>query len=809
MSQITSGGYSPSTLAQLPAIRTFQMDGSGIGSIPNAVNLFRGDVNLPLELISLPGRGELDVKVAIMYQSNIQNLVDTWNLEAPTGILGLGWNMPYEMIAIDNKSTGSTYDDQYYLVSGGGANRLHQDGVTQDGAWNFETEDYKPWDIRYYPKDEKWVIIKENGVKQIYGGKKDNLPQNNPYIQWGIKWGNWIGSTTNISGQEPIALAWNLAGIENTWGEKVTFSYEVDLEEIGSGGYQYTQATYLKQITALDGRTVTFNYKEKQYDDQVREYQIPHQYAGQSNLHAYQDRYETKFLDSIEVRNEESKSLLFSLQFDYELENVSLIDFNNPDFSKRYLTGITQKSSYGESLPGYKFEYYTKDLNENIHRGALQNIIYPAGGVANFTYDKKNLVGTSHETTIYGNGIPRVWFGNDYVVIAYYDDSQGNLDVKVYSWNGNWISDTPSAGGFNFKLDIDSLQVVTQGNFFALSFKQTNQSLMNVYLFHQDMGRFGQWSYENYYLNLASNDVQTHLAVGSNFVVACSSGSTKLGRYVWNQQLKSWDDKSTTISQGNYSLAALGNYFTIGIYDTASKSCELLLYYLDEIYKQWTRKDIGSISPVDKDNKGNPYFNWSLGNDSATATFIKSFGTNIDYQVQVYQWDGSFNISLPISNSYSVPQDTKETFGYSITTGSLVANIGHLWRYNGSEWIDSNLNVSSGNEATKFAYGSDLAIASSSNSTDIKAYNPYQDSWSYPEGSWSSNEYHPTVSGNFVTVGNGIFYRNNQGQLNKDQQSISSGIKPDSIINRAPFYIAYETDNGESSDIIIEKWQGC
>ena len=91
---IVSSNYSPSTLSQLPVIRTFQIDGGGVGTIPNTVNLFRGDVSLPLELISLPGRGDLDVKVAIMYQSNIQNLVNTWNLEAPTGILGLGWNMP-------------------------------------------------------------------------------------------------------------------------------------------------------------------------------------------------------------------------------------------------------------------------------------------------------------------------------------------------------------------------------------------------------------------------------------------------------------------------------------------------------------------------------------------------------------------------------------------------------------------------------------------------------------------------------------------------------------------------------------------
>ncbi|MFK0732348.1 MAG: RHS repeat domain-containing protein [Gloeotrichia echinulata GP01] len=818
---MVSSNYSPSTLSQLPAIRTFQMDGSGIGNIPNSVNLFRGDVNLPLELISLPGRGDLDVKVAIMYQSNIQNLVDTWNLEAPTGILGLGWNMPYEMIAIDNKNTGSTYNDQYYLVSGGGANRLRQDGVNLASdtvtieSWNFETEDYKPWDIRYYPKEEKWVIIKENGVKQIYGGKKDNLPENNPYIQWGIKWGgrdgNWIDSTTNTLGQEPIALAWNLAEIQNTWGEKVTFNYEVDLEQIGNDGYKYTRATYLKQISAIDGRSVNFVYQPKQYDDKIREYQIPHQYSGQSNLHAYQDRYETKFLDSIEVKDKESNSILFSLQFDYELKNVSLIDFNNADFSKRYLIGITQKNAKSQSLPGYKFEYYTNpaDIKDNIHRGALKNITYATGGIATFNYEKKNLIGTSHKENISGEGIPRVWFGGDYVVVTYYDDNQGKLDVKVYSWNGNWISYEPSKEGFKFKLDIDSLQVVTQADFFALSFK--TRSEMKVYLFHKEMGRFGKWTNENYVLDLASNDVQTHLAVGSDFVVFCASGGTELGRYVWNQQSKSWDDKSTNISKGNYALAALGNYFTIGIYDAASKSCELVLYYQDEIYKQWTRQEIvnSSISPVEKDDKGNPYLNWSLGNHSATATFIKSFGKNIDYEVQVYQWDAKFTISPPLSNSYSVPQDTKEPFFYSITTGSLLANVGHLWRYNGSEWKDYNLsdNFRVGNEATKFAYGSDLAIASNSslNSSDIKAYNPFQDRWTnLTPDSLSKHEYQPTVSGNFVTVGNGIFYRDNQGQLNKDREPIPSRIKPDSIINSAPFYIACEKDNGESQILLLK-----
>ncbi|MGB5596177.1 MAG: hypothetical protein WBM32_01415 [Crocosphaera sp.] len=99
--------------------------------------------------------------------------------------------------------------------------------------------------------------------------------------------------------------------------------------------------------------------------------------------------------------------------------------------------------------------------------------------------------------------------------------------------------------------------------------------------------------------------------------------------------------------------------------------------------------------------------------------------------MRVYQWNAEFNITSPLSNSYSVPQNTKEPFYYSVTTGSLLANVEHLWRYNGSEWKERDLGVA--NEPTKFAYGSDLAIASSPYSSDIKAYNPYHNQWQYPD----------------------------------------------------------------------------
>ena len=112
-SRITAEGSTLDNLSNTPTIRTFQMDSGGVGNITDSVNLFRGDVNLPINIVSLPGRGGLEAKVTLMYQSNIQNNVDTWNLDAPTGLVGFGWSMPYDMIAIDNKGNASISDDAY------------------------------------------------------------------------------------------------------------------------------------------------------------------------------------------------------------------------------------------------------------------------------------------------------------------------------------------------------------------------------------------------------------------------------------------------------------------------------------------------------------------------------------------------------------------------------------------------------------------------------------------------------------------------------------------------------------------------
>ena len=86
--------------------------------------MFTGDVSLPINLLSIQGRGGLAAGVTASYSSNIQHQRDIWALEAPTSILGLGWSMDYDKIVVDHKNTGTIHDDDFYLISWGSSNEL-------------------------------------------------------------------------------------------------------------------------------------------------------------------------------------------------------------------------------------------------------------------------------------------------------------------------------------------------------------------------------------------------------------------------------------------------------------------------------------------------------------------------------------------------------------------------------------------------------------------------------------------------------------------------------------------------------------
>ena len=77
----------PTTISEratVPSLALLQVDAATIGNLTDSVNLFRGAVMLPVELVRLTARGGLEVKLALTYDSNVRGQVDTWNQEAPT-----------------------------------------------------------------------------------------------------------------------------------------------------------------------------------------------------------------------------------------------------------------------------------------------------------------------------------------------------------------------------------------------------------------------------------------------------------------------------------------------------------------------------------------------------------------------------------------------------------------------------------------------------------------------------------------------------------------------------------------------------
>ncbi|MES2730189.1 MAG: RHS repeat-associated core domain-containing protein [Bacteroidota bacterium] len=103
-----------SDILEIPQIQPFQFSTDSKG-IDNSVNLFRGDVNFYIPLVSLTGRNGLDLQVSALYRSNVDKQVQTRNLSAPTSILGLGWELPTDRIEVETNGTGNQYNTYFFV----------------------------------------------------------------------------------------------------------------------------------------------------------------------------------------------------------------------------------------------------------------------------------------------------------------------------------------------------------------------------------------------------------------------------------------------------------------------------------------------------------------------------------------------------------------------------------------------------------------------------------------------------------------------------------------------------------------------
>jgi RHS repeat-associated protein len=870
---------------QVPAIRSFQFDTDAIGAIANSVNLFRGDVNVALPLLTLPGRNGMDVAVSALYQSNVQGQVDRWNREAPTEILGLGWSLPFDRIEVDPNRSGSLDDHAYVLYQGGNPVQLLRsaepwplfdlpasfrgaldggrvtaelaaefaahgleltvdapiaragsgweiaDGAAQrtfrvadgtavlpveDGGMGFEAESYDFSKIRYEPGYQLWRVVGPDGGTSLFGG---NLVGPGPgwsatdnVIQWGVRWGNWYGNSTLADSvrvpQERYPVAWNLARRENRWGDRVSYAYRVVEQPVGEGGLAYTKACYQEEIRDTFGRTVGFEYDPKVYQpydpadpasaDLPREYQDPHKAVPDDRPNAFQDRYETLFLKRLAVQDGDGQPL-YHLDFACELANASGIaagagDPLYGDTTKRFLTGVIQGDPAGNSLPGMRFDYYLADTDP--HPGALRTLTYPQGGTATYTYEVHDLPLCARELTLERpaaapreSWVPRVWFGSDYAVVAWFNTDSNLLDLAVYSWLGYWYR-WASPRTLQAPLKLDGLAVEAQEDFFLLSFPSSREDLTTAFLFHRLDNTPGHWVMAEEELRFPSLTVD--FETGRQFALAVDPGGKTLTRATWQWATRQWLIESFDLgatfcatgvsSDRQYYTAAGPSYYLVLCYDRGAdpgrKKNRLQLFHLDAL-GQW--REGGTTYPDDiviAQQPGRTTFFWTPGATFAVASYqTRSSGGAFDYALQVFHWDEGYRFVDDLEHRQELSgQDPVPWIG-RLVSDSLVGSGPHLLRFDGLRWQHKYLGRTlPANPATAFwyAYGDDLALATENGSGQIVstqgAYDADTDSTDWTTAPvrlaniteplpFQKTHLFPTVGSDWATLGREVYFR--------------------------------------------------
>lgn len=830
----------------LPQVTTFQFNNDAVGQIKDSVNLFTGTANIPINIASFPGRKDLDVNIGIMYNSNVQNSVRNWNLLNPTGILGLGWDMSFDKISVNKNGSGSTSSNEYYLLNNGSGNQLIQDGILPNKPTDillFQLRNFEFWDISYDETNEKWTIIKEDGTVHIYGDK--NSGRNT--LQYGVEWGNWQGATSVLSGQEQYVSSWNLSEIRNSWGETILYSYDnVEVSVGDKNGLKYTQASYIKTIHDSFNRTISFYYGEKFGANNVGsqniiEYKASHTQKDTPN--AYQDQFETRFLDYIEVYNN-IDILQFSILFEYDFINLGNNSQNTiyPLMWKRVLKSFWQVQPTGSSLPGIEFDYY--DKVQDTYPGALKSILYPQGSKAVYTY-KDQALNTARNVKLdspIAGATPRVWFGSDYTVVTWYHKATKKLIAKVHTWSGNWIdfelnSDDPSNHYFdNIDFDIDTLGVITKKDFIGIYFTEKTKKQLQLFLYRRNPENFGVFNLTNVpeYFPLKTDTSKVSIESGKDFIIVSSKDITTnpITAFQWDWKQRIWS-VSPSNQQGGISILlpspadvakatdikinARDNYYITTFYNSTTKLLQFQLFHHsgNNVWSKSALYNTPNVTIYKNPSEGLDFaFNINLNSSFGVATYITNqTSTEVDYTLRILQWDKNFNLlspGNPLLNNYKSPiVNGKSQFQLfnTLLTDALVANNPYLNRYTGGlgnsnntvNWKQTSF-LTAKDDIVNFAVGQDISTMSKEQGTiNINQYfqfNPNSGTWGIVQ-SLPSTGRNVTISGDYMTAGKDIFYQNTDGQWIKQGQQLTNLGATETVQNRGSVYIAYQdnTDN--------------
>ncbi|MFG2386048.1 RHS repeat-associated core domain-containing protein [Streptomyces avermitilis] len=780
--------------AAAPGVRASQMF---IGdAVANAVNMFRGEVNLPVDLVTLGGRNGLDVKVSAFYSSGVHRAAQRWNLTEPTDVLGLGWSMPYEQIMVEHQDSGTNLDDVFYLVTGGSPKQLVRVGV-EGAAQVFQLRDHQFWHIRYFPAadsgGEYWQIVREDGTTYTYGPGA---------VQWGVRWGNWIGPSTVANGVS-FPVAWNLHEVRSMAGDTMSFAYTTDDVPIGTGaGALYTRSCRLRQIVDVFGRTVDFTYLPKEPFEAPAP-QVP----PPGGRNAYQYRLEDHYLDRIDVLDPDG-AVLLTTRLDYLLRNVSGSPKDNA-YTKRYLAGVRQEVPDGDSaaLPGVEFDYHGAGAPLP---GALQSVLTPQGGRATYAYKAVELPNTTLRVPITSPGAgwtPRVWHGPTYTVVTWENSATGRVTTGVYSWNGSWTSQQDT---HEWPVTAGTLRVLTGDGFFAIWYRDARGQQYRVHVVRQDEFRFGEWDRAAYQVGLGRPMTDPAVSVGAGFLAVADAAAGQLKILSWDPVGSRWQEHSFGLADvAQVALSSGVNFCVATTYASTGRKLTTTIYYGDP-GQRWLRGDTVSET-VDIDWEATRRENMlATGASFAALGFVTAIdepSKSVRYATRLLTWSPAYRFGTPVKAGGTQALDVRNPVGYVVSNGSTVGNGQHLFRFDGARWQTVATVTPVAGPRYTYSYAADAAYATTVQpdgrwTSDLYEFDPYGSAWrSKARPSGSAREL-PTLAGGgeYRTAGRELLRRTPDGTWAK-VYTLPSNADLTTVVNAAPAYVAFQ-DSGGSTHVL-------
>jgi YD repeat-containing protein len=577
-------------------------------------------------------------------------------------------------IVVDNGQTGTRHDDEFYLLENGSSNKLicsrHTPAVSA-----YSTKNYNFWQIEFYPAQEKWVIKREDGTRYVYGDK--NSGRNT--VQWMVKWGNWIGNSTQPANQQQTGYIWNLSEIENMWGDKMVFEYENTDEYVAldasaiTSEQRHTKSSYIKRVTDPFGQSVEFAYQDKL----PGEYFDPH--IEKTEPDAYQEKYESKYLSSILVKARLGTSL-YAVDFQYTVTGSG-------GLTKRYLTQVQKRFPNNETQPATQFDYFTTGEST----GCLKRVVNSLGAHIDYFYETVTIPNSNRQlalTTPIGYGQVRTFFSNNFTVVTWrklgsggtVDGSPQPVKIFAYYWDGRWVGEELWQTSGITSSNYDRASVVLEEEHFA--YRVFNGFNNAIFIARKKTAFIGnnQWA-KLIWAHGTSGDpnVTGTVHAGKDFVAYVSRYLNQVRTAVWKGE--QWVEHRVPIPEPSAELFCTAGPNYIFVHNDYYGNFDVLhLLYLDQEKKWNTRTLPSSVGfRTDGDDVRDSYWH-------AAPSFVVGLPQyNHEY---IYSWDEDYTNFSKVdilgfwSDNSLVPIVNNSLFAITELGGAGVSA-----RYDGVNWI--------------------------------------------------------------------------------------------------------------------------